>query len=100
MDAILSTLKDVLKYKTINSINTGDRTFDNLISGFLITIMSLIFTKSMYVKAFEYIREWIPKKYNDSYDYLAQTFYPEYKFKIIITDPKLIHVEKSRTTEY
>lgn len=43
LDAIMSALKDLLKYKIVAYVNTGDKTFDNLLNTFLLSIVTTIF---------------------------------------------------------
>lgn len=43
-EAISTALKDLLKFKIITYVNTGDKTQDNLINTFLLAIITLIFT--------------------------------------------------------
>jgi len=50
MEALVSSFKDLLKYKIVASINTGDKTFDNLLNTILLTIMSLCFTVTFWKK--------------------------------------------------
>jgi len=41
---VLSSLQDLLKYKIIAYVNTGDKTQDNVINTFLIAVLTMIFT--------------------------------------------------------
>ena len=45
MDIVLQAAKDLLKFKIINSINTGDKTFDNLLTGFVMSITLILFSE-------------------------------------------------------
>ena len=44
MEAVLLGLKDILKYKVIGYINTGDKTLDNLSNTFALAIIALVFS--------------------------------------------------------
>ena len=45
MESILVALKDLLKFKIVNSVSTGDKTQDNLITALLLTILTFILAK-------------------------------------------------------
>ncbi len=47
-DIFISSLKDILKYKVISTINTGDKTFDNLVTTLIVTILTCIFAKTFW----------------------------------------------------
>lgn len=42
LDSILTSLKDIAKFKIIKSVDTGDRGFDNLVQMILITIVTFL----------------------------------------------------------
>jgi AAA+ superfamily predicted ATPase len=44
IEPFVSSLKDLLKFKIIGYVNTGDKTQDNLINTFLLAILAFIFT--------------------------------------------------------
>ena len=50
---ILSAIQDLLKYYLVSQVNTGDKTMDNLINTFLITILTLLFGEALRKKAYE-----------------------------------------------
>jgi SpoVK/Ycf46/Vps4 family AAA+-type ATPase len=43
MEILLQSVKDIIKYKVIDFINTGDKTFDNLLITLSISIITIIF---------------------------------------------------------
>lgn len=43
MEAISTALKDLLKFKIVAYVNTGDKTQDNLINAFLLSVLTMIF---------------------------------------------------------
>lgn len=43
MEAVSTALKDLLKFKIVAYVNTGDKTQDNLINAFLLAILTMIF---------------------------------------------------------
>ena len=47
MEAVLSGLKDIIKYKVIGYINTGDKTLDNLANTFALAIIALVFSTGL-----------------------------------------------------
>ena len=82
MEAILQTAKDLLKFKVISSINTGDKTFDNILTAFLMSIIVFLLSdtmwKSLYLKIKIYfyrdlrdkdIAEYYSKKLSTCQDY-------------------------------
>ena len=44
MDVILQATKDLLKFKIISSINTGDKTYDSLLVGLIMSITVILFS--------------------------------------------------------
>lgn len=46
---ILSALKDVIKFKLIQQINTGDKTFDNILNVFIVSVLNFIFVGKIYL---------------------------------------------------
>jgi DNA replication protein DnaC len=42
-EAVIAALKDLIKFKIISYINTGDKTQDNMINAFLLAFLALIF---------------------------------------------------------
>ena len=45
MDSLITSLVDILKYKLIGFINTGDKTFDSMLNVLVITVLTIITTK-------------------------------------------------------
>lgn len=43
MAAVVTAVKDLLKFKIIQSISTGDKTYDSLIQAFLLSVMTAVF---------------------------------------------------------
>ena len=42
-DAILSSLRDIIKFEITKHVNTGDKTLDNLLNTFLLSFMTMVF---------------------------------------------------------
>lgn len=61
MDAILSSVKDIIKFKAVSYVNTGDKTFDNLINTLLLTIIAILFTKEYYANIVPFVSYWYYK---------------------------------------
>jgi len=43
IESLLNSLKDILKYKAISYIKTGDPVFDNILTTFVLTFILIIF---------------------------------------------------------
>ena len=56
MEVFLSAVKDLIKYKIVSYINTGDRTLDNLLNTVLIAVVSIVFgsTTATYIYMYYY----------------------------------------------
>ena len=44
LEPVFTTLKDLVKFKIIKSVDTGDKSYDNLITAFLLTLTTLLLT--------------------------------------------------------
>jgi len=56
MEAILVTVKDLVKYKIVSSINTGDKTLDSLYVALSATILTVVFTISYWKVLLDYLK--------------------------------------------
>ena len=81
MESFISALKDLLKYELIKQINTGDKTLDNLLNTFLLTILGWLFTFAI-VKNLSYFYKSLLQKLKkkeietinkNNYDYLQKS---------------------------
>ncbi len=77
MDFILSAIKDLIKYKIVASINTGDKTYDNLINTALLAILTIIFTQTYWIALYQKIKYYY-------YNYYIKT--PSLAQGVLITD--------------
>lgn len=83
MDNLLSpliiSLKDIIKYRIIQYINTGDRTYDTLIHTLLVGIITLIFTKTFWTEWYTKLSKYLAKKdYTDHISGLTKESYLSY----------------------
>lgn len=62
MDRILSGLQDIVKFKAIGAINTGDKTFDNLINTLVITLISIAFSTAFWTDNWKKLTEKCKRK--------------------------------------
>jgi hypothetical protein len=54
-DSVLSAAKDLIKYRIIQYVNTGDKTYDTLLQGVYLAILTAIFS----VLSFDLVKVWI-----------------------------------------
>jgi len=52
MEALVSALKDIIKFKAVSYVNTGDKTLDNLINTFVLAAIALAFSASVYTNIY------------------------------------------------
>ena len=66
MEAILSSVKKLFEFYIVSKVNTGDRTFDNLINTLLLSVIAIIFTKTYweqwYMRVYTFVNRNIKKK--------------------------------------
>lgn len=65
MEAILLAIKDLVKYKAIGYINTGDKTMDNMLNTLVLAIITTVFAVNFKATITAYIyrlRWWISRK--------------------------------------
>lgn len=47
-EVIISSIKDLIKYSVVKHVNTGDKTLDNLINTFLISLVAVLFSAGIW----------------------------------------------------
>jgi AAA+ superfamily predicted ATPase len=78
---LLDSIKDLLKYKIVSSVNTGDKNLDNLINAFLLIILTIIFTPGLQYKIFYYVSKMLSKCIKQK---LSKTNYGSFQQYIIL----------------
>jgi hypothetical protein len=61
-NAIATALKDLLKFKIVSMVNTGDKTQDSLITAILLAILTYIFAKNHYDNITQFINTYCYRK--------------------------------------
>ncbi len=56
VQAVLTAIKDIVKFKAVGYINSGDKTLDNLLNTLILTIIAIAFTTSYYTTAWQWLR--------------------------------------------
>lgn len=84
VESIVLALKDLIKFKIISYVNTGDKTQDNLINAFLLACVTIIFTTFSWHSIVVKIQIW--KNKTGKFVPLNSTTIPYYKSLI----PELI----------
>jgi hypothetical protein len=62
MDVVINSVKDLLKFKAVSYVNTGDKTQDNLLNSVLLSIITILFTNLSIEMIQNYIN-WIKYTY-------------------------------------
>lgn len=60
MDVLVSAVKDIVKFKAVGLVNTGDKTLDNLVNTLVLAAITIAFTQSYY----EVVLKWLLKQYD------------------------------------
>lgn len=55
MDIILTSVKDLVKFKVVSTVNTGDKTYDNLLIGLATSLLVMIFSTTVWSKLYSYV---------------------------------------------
>ncbi len=76
-DAASTALKDIIKFKIIQYVNTGDKTLDSLINTFLVTLLTLIFTLFSYQTLLVKYYIWKSRKSKLSLDQKTIEYYTQ-----------------------
>lgn len=75
MDTILNSAKDLIKFKAISYINTGDKTQDNLINMFLVSLITVIFAFINIDKLRLYWIFYVSKNNNETINSFTKSYY-------------------------
>src|SRR3990167_7962247 len=82
MESFISALKDLLKYELIKQINTGDKTLDNLLNTFMLTILGWLFTFAIVKNLSFFYRTLLQKLKKKEIEPVNKDNYDYYRMKV------------------
>jgi hypothetical protein len=93
MDAIATALKDILKFKAVSYINTGDKTLDNLCNTFVLAAITYVFAGnlfwSIYYWGVNQFYKWVPRPKRPT---INTTFAQMQSYIPYLTSPNMLRV--------
>ncbi len=90
LEVVTAALKDLLKFKIVGYVNTGDKTQDSLLTAFLLAIMTLVFATFSWTSIMIKYHMWRSKRQSSTVKLDANTL-PYYKSMIPSIKDKMRH---------